>query len=111
MELPHYGWLCPQCNFNIDALSESGLEIKRRLHLEAHHRVWIGKSVYDHIIWFKGRAAVDPYNPSGDWCDWDDVDYLLSMKIDPSIVDDRSDEVLAARYKQEADGGPEKAKG
>lgn len=99
-EKPEFKWVCEQCGYKLDCLGPTSLEVQKRLHLDMHHRIWIGKNPQDYLPLFKGRYQSDPNDPTS-WKDWSDAEFLATdMKIDPIGEDRRTDEELARRYKE-----------
>lgn len=95
MDLFRSEWLCPQCGETLKAFTLANLEIIKRLHLDAHHHLWVGKHPQDYMHLFNGRHQ---NSETGDWSDWSDVKFMVDCGIDPLAEDTRTDEELTKRY-------------
>lgn len=76
----------------LNGLTEAGLEIHKRLHIEAHRRGVVDP--LNHLPLFTGRVQ-----EGEGWKDWSDVEMLRGMAIDVLSEDNRGAEELAVRYK------------
>jgi pullulanase/glycogen debranching enzyme len=89
-------WRCPQCNEELSAYSQDNIELIKRLHIRAHHNLWVGQHPTSDIQWFNGRVQ-DSEN--GTWSEWNDIKFALECGIDLMADDVRTEEEIHGRWK------------
>lgn len=88
-------WSCPQCNEELSAYSEDNIELIKRLHIRAHHNLWVGQNPTTNIQWFSGRYQ-DP--ETGVYSDWNDIKFAMECGIDLMADDMRTEDEQKERF-------------
>lgn len=97
VDYPKFEFHCPQCHEKLTAFTNVTMEIIKRIHIDNHHKIWVGQRKEDYLHLFNGRYED---SDTGEWKEWSDVEFLTrDMKIEVLGEDKRTQDELDKRYK------------